>query len=175
MIKIQQSLARIEGQLDKILKTPLNNAIEFFKNIINAILTGNFEDAYKRIDKLDTEATTAYNYADGNDLSVKEFREWVKAIRLKMFATIMNASYDAEAKVFLPSNKLPNNKVAQIGLELEGIVKRCLEQKSKVDTTKFFGAKDSSMKKSKAQDILDSVLKMAYPYISQYKKTIGHE
>ena len=102
MIKVQQSLARIEGQLDKILKTPLNNAIEFFKNIINAILTGNFEDAYKRIDKLYTEATTAYNYADGNDLSVKEFREWVKAIRLKMFATIMNASYDTEAKVFLP-------------------------------------------------------------------------
>ena len=91
-----------------------------------------------------------------------------RPFRLKIFATILDASYDENQNVFLPSHKLPENKVEMIGTELERIVKKCLEQRSNVNTKKMF--MENASKKEELQEILDSVLKMAYPYISEYKK-----
>ena len=171
MTKILQSLAKIEGKLDTILKTPLNNAIDFFHRAINYILTGNNEDALKIIADLYKEATTAFNYGiglDGKNISLKSYKECAKATRLKIFATVLEASYDKTADMFLPPHKLPEKKVNIIGVELERIVQKCLEQRSNVNTTKFF--MEDTSKKSEVQDTLDSVLKMAYPYISEHKQ-----
>merc|ERR1712038_998002 len=169
MYKIQESLKRVEANIDKILAAPLKIATTFFKTIGTDIMTENYEDAFNSIQRLDSEATKAFYYADGSNISVNSFKECAKAARLKMFAAILKGSYDRQEKVFLPPNKLPPNKVAQIGLELENIAKQCLLQKSNVKTTKLLMLSSSS-KKSEVQDTLDSVLKMAYPYISEHKK-----
>ena len=70
MTKILQSLVKIEGQLDTILKTPLNNAIDYFHRAVNFILTGNNKDALKIIGDLYKEATTAFSYErkDGKNI-----------------------------------------------------------------------------------------------------------
>ena len=127
-------------------------------------MTENYEDAFNSIQRLDSEATKAFYYADGSNISVNSFKECAKAARLKMFAAILKGSYDRQEKVFLPPHKLPPNKVAQIGRELENIAKKCLQQRSNVNTTKMLIVA-SSTKESEVQDTLDSVLKMAYPYI----------
>ena len=169
MYKIQELLKRVEANIDKILAAPLKIATTFFKTIGTDIMTENYEDAFNSIQRLDSEATKAFYYADGSNISVQSFKECAKAAKLKMFAAILKGSYDRQEKVFLPPHKLPPNKVAQIGLEVENIAKQCLQQKSNVKTTKLLMLSSSS-KKSEVQDTLDSVLKMAYPYISEHKQ-----
>ena len=85
-----------------------------------------------------------------------------------MFAIILDASYDEEKRVFLSPDKLPPNKMNFILLELKKIIGRSSEQKDNVKL-KSFGL-FTVAKKSEVQDLLDSILKIAYPYISQAKK-----
>ena len=68
--------------------------------------------------------------------------------------------------MFLPPDKLPVNKLDFINRELKDIISTSSEQKSNVNVKTLVFFKDSS-KKSKVQDLLDSILKIAYPYISQ--------
>ena len=92
------------------------------------------------------------------------YRECCKAVRLLVFATILQASYDEENRVFLSPDKLPKQQMDSIKSELEDIVRRSSEQKNNVKL-KSFGF--TVAKKSEVQDLLDSILKIAYPYISQ--------
>ena len=93
------------------------------------------------------------------------FRECCKAVRLLIFSTILQASYDEEKRVFLSPNKLPTKSLDFIRRELENIISRSSEQKNnvKLKSLGFF----TVAKKSEVQDLLDSILKIAYPYISQ--------
>ena len=94
-------------------------------------------------------------------------RECCKAVRLLVFATIIKASYDEENRVFLSLDKLPKQQLESIQSELEDIIRRSSEQKNKVKL-KSFGF--TVVKKSEVQGPLDSILKIAYPYISQARK-----
>ena len=87
------------------------------------------------------------------------FRECCKAIRLLMFAIILDASYDEEKRVFLSPDKIPPNKMNFILLELKKIIDRSSEQKDNVKLTAygFF----TVAKKSEVQDLLDSILKIS--------------
>ena len=66
--------------------------------------------------------------------------------------------------MFLSPDKLPSNKMDLILLELNTIIGRSSAQKENVKLTSFGF---SVAKKSEVQDLLDSILKIAYPYISQ--------
>lgn len=96
------------------------------------------------------------------------FRECCKAIRLLIFATILQASYDEERRVFISPDKLPTTQLSFILRELEDIISRSSEQKKNVKL-KSFGLFTVATK-SEVQDLLDSILKIAYPYISQARK-----
>ena len=78
MYKIQELLKRVEANIDKILAAPLKMATTFFETIGTDILTGNYEDAFDSIQRLDSEATKAFFYADGSNISVKCFKECAK-------------------------------------------------------------------------------------------------
>ena len=65
--------------------------------------------------------------------------------------------------------KLPGNSLIFVLRELEDIISRSSAQKSNVKV-KSFGFFTSDSKKSEVQDLLDSILKIAYPYISQARK-----
>ena len=71
--------------------------------------------------------------------------------------------------MFLPPNKLPTKNLDFIRRELEDIISRSSEQKNNVKV-KSFGLFTSDSKKLEVQDLLDSILKIAYPYISQARK-----
>ena len=168
MHKVLSSLERIEGSLNIILEAPLKKAIDTFDFILKAVRSGSFESAYKKMEKLIDNAETAFHYADKNKLSVKCYRECAKAVRLLMFGHILNESYDNERKIFITQNQLQANKVTLIGETLEMIARKCIEQKENVKTSSW--GLESDNKKSEAQDILDSILKFAYPYVSMAKK-----
>ena len=89
-------------------------------------------------------------------------------MRLLIFAIILKASYDEGKMVFLSPDKLPPNKMNFIQRELKKIIDRSSAQKENVKL-KSFGV-FTVAKKSEVQDLLDSILKIAYPYISQARK-----
>ena len=70
--------------------------------------------------------------------------------------------------VFLPPDKLSQQKLDFILPELEEIISGMARQKDNVKL-KSFGL-FTVAKKSDVQDLLDSILKIAYPYISQARK-----
>ena len=171
MIRILASLKRIEGGLAQILEAPLRKAIDTFEFILKAASTGNFESAYDKLEKLIDNAETAFHYTDKNELSIESYRECAKATRLLMFGHLLKESYDKTRKVFVPPCQLHPNKITLIGQTLEMIVRKCIEQKEKVIITSWgiFRIQNDG-KKSEAQDILDSILKFGYPFISRAKK-----
>ena len=71
--------------------------------------------------------------------------------------------------MFLPPDKLPQQKLDFILQRLEDIISGISKQKDNVKL-KSFGLFTSDSKKSEVQDLLDSILKIAYPYISQARK-----
>ena len=70
--------------------------------------------------------------------------------------------------MFISPDKLPTTHLSYILRELEDIIRRSSEQKKNVKL-KSFGF-FTIAKKSDVQDLLDSILKIAYPYISQARK-----
>jgi len=168
MHKVLASLKRIEGKLDQMLAAPLNKALDYYKSVINAVLSGDFKLAFEKLPLLIDNATTAFHYANKKDIGIESYRECCKAIRLLIFATILQASYDEERRVFISPDKLPTTKLSYILRELEDIISRSSEQKKNVKL-KSFGF-FTVAKKSEVQDLLDSILKITYPYISQARK-----
>lgn len=162
--QIKETLVRIEGKIDAMMKVSLESSIDFFKSALRKIQYDDFEEAFKSFEKVDTEATRAFNTAKSKEkLSVEDFDEIATAARLLTLSKIAMVSFDKENKRFLPYLLLGEKKVKLIGAELEDIVIKCMEQKKRVQSTFFNKQKN----KGKVQDNLDSVLKVAYPYISQ--------
>jgi len=167
--QILMTVKKIEKGVDKILKTPLKTALEHFGSILDAVETGNFEIAFEKIPVLEEDAMKAFHYMDDEKkISVENFRECTKALKLQLFAEILRVSYDRERKLFIMPEKLQGNQVVLIGKSLEKIARKCIDQKEKVKT-KSWGFEQDSIK-SEAQDCLDQILNLAYPYISRAKK-----
>ena len=99
-------------------------------------------------------------------------RECCKAIRLLIFAIVLQASYDEKLEVFLSPDRLPKKSLDFIQCELEIIIKRSSKQKDNVKLTSFGGLFTAVGQKTEVQDLLDSILKIVYPYISQARNLI---
>ena len=74
MYKVLASLQRIEEGLDQLLTTPLNKAIDYYKTVLNAVLSDNFKLAFEKLPLLKDNATTAFGYADKKNIGIKSFR-----------------------------------------------------------------------------------------------------
>ena len=72
--------------------------------------------------------------------------------------------------MYVPCVALDEDKAKLMGVELSDLVNKCLVLKSKVSTSGFFVGRETEKKNKKdVQDLLDSILKVAYPYISQVR------
>ena len=74
MHKVLASLERIEGRLDQMMTTPLNKAIDYYKSVINAVLSENFKLAFEKLPLLMDNATTAFHYANKKDIGLESYR-----------------------------------------------------------------------------------------------------
>jgi len=168
--KILMTVKKIEKGVDKILKTPLKTALENFQFILDAVETQNFEYAFEKLSILEEDAMKAFHYMDGDDnkISIENYSECAKAVKLHMFAIVLRTSYDRERKLFITPDKLQEKQVLLIGKALENIARKCIEQKKQVKTKSWGFEKDSI--KSEAQNCLDQILNLAYPFISRARK-----
>ena len=166
--RILEIVKRIEAKVDKIIKEPLNTAIRHFNSALNEILSKNYEEAFHTLDHVIINATKAFGYASGSDIDIANYKECIKATQLLIFSRIARYSFHKDNGCFLPFSTLSLNKVNAIGGSLESLIKEALVQRKNVKTSGIFVmASKEAKKKSEVQNILDQVLKICYPYVSQ--------
>ena len=74
MQRVLASLQRIEEGLDQLLTTPLNKAIDYYKTVLNAVLSDNFKLAFEKLPLLMDNATTAFHYANKKNIGIESYR-----------------------------------------------------------------------------------------------------
>ena len=101
--QILMTVKKIEKSVNKMLRTPLNTALDTFFFILDAVETENFESAYQRLPNLEEDSKKAFYYANGDHgkISLDSYKECAKAVKLHMFAIILRESYDNDKKVFI--------------------------------------------------------------------------
>ena len=166
--QIKDTVDRIEKKVDKLLKEPLETALSLFNDAITEIINNCYEEAFENLRDVILNAKKGLNLVKGKDISIESFGEYIKAARLIAFATILRHSYEKNEKIFLPSFLLSFDNEKVIGDKLESVVKDCLEQKENVNVKTLFIENEG--KKSVVEEMLDSLLKVTYPYISKAKK-----
>ena len=74
MQKVLASLHRIEEGLDQVLTEPLNTAFDYYKTVINAVLSDNYKLAFDRLPLLEERATKAFHYANKKNIGIESYR-----------------------------------------------------------------------------------------------------
>ena len=167
LAQIKETVKRIEGKIDIVLETPLKQAKDRFRASLNMISHKNQEKAYETLKDVLDHATQAFYYMDSNDMTMADLEACVQATQLLIFSNIARFSYDKSSETFLPFLTLPMEDKAMIATELMDIVNRCLENRRRVKKNSLFSR--SSDHKAKVQDILDTILQVTYPFISEGK------
>ena len=90
-------------------------------------------------------------------------QETINVIKILVIANMLLLSYDKNKKFFIPYEILPEKKKTAISSDIEELLIKASDIKGKVNVSEFFFV--SSKKKSKLQDLHDSLLKVEYPYI----------
>ena len=163
--QIKKSVEQIDRKVSKLIRAPLLNAIDHFNEVTDYFLSKKFEKAYSTVDKVLNNATDAFNKIADKNIDMETFADCVKAAQLLIFSKIITESYDSDRKIFLPYAKLSKETKAVISRFIVRNVDKCISLKGNVKVPMFSFGKGK--KKSIMQDMLDSILQLAYPYISQ--------
>ena len=165
LYQIKKSVEKIDRKVSKLLRAPLLNAIDHFNEVTDYFLSQDFEKAYVTLDKVLNNATDAFNKIADKNINIETFADCLKAAQLLIFSKIISESYDNGQKIFLPFSKLSKAKQSVISRFVLRNVDRCIELKKNVNVPML--AFNKEKKKSTIQDMLDSILQLAYPYVSQ--------
>ena len=167
LMQIKETVKRIEGKVDRMLEAPLKNAKMHCDSAITRISHRRMEDAYHLFDKVINEATNAYNLLDRKDISINDFHGCIQAIQLLIFAEIARVSFDKKNECFLPIILLKKEDVKLLGTVLEKHVTDCISKMGNVNTSAWYSKNKELQKKDQVQNIVDTILNISYPYISE--------
>ena len=168
--QILETIKHADSNADKSIRDPLNSAMDYFKRAINEIRSDNIKEAYNSLASVidNIKKVLAFVKTETKKITRQDFIHLIEASQLLTFAEITRYSYDEENERFIPFALLPPNKVQLIGTVLEEISKDSLTQRDLVKTS---GRTKRKVARAdyEVQDILDDVLHICYPYISQAK------
>ena len=169
LMQIKETVQRIEGKLDQMLEAPLKNAKKHFDSAIKRMSYKRTKDAYDLFDKVIDQATNAYNLLDNKDVSIVNFEGGIQAIQLLIFSEIARISYDEKRECFLPISLLKKSDISLLGNVLEEYVEGCIKKKENVKTSTWYSKTKELQNEAKVQNIVDTILNISYPYISESK------
>ena len=170
LAKVVKMVERIEKKVDLILDTPLQLAIETLKSTLNIMEAGDNPEALKYLEQMNMYAMKAFEYTKKGN-GKKEFKNAVFAKQLLAFGKIMTFSYEKERNHFLPFHILPSSKKELIAKELENIANDIIAQAKNIQPKILNRLLPGGTKKDKGeiQNLVDSILRITYPYISEGK------
>ena len=170
LAKILKIVKRIEEKVNLILDTPLELSIKTLKSVINILEAGENNEALEYVKQMDNHAMQAVEYSKKGRLK-EDFEFAVIATQLQVFAKIILFSFDKEKNQFLPFSILPTKKKELIGNELQNLAQdlQSLGTKIQPKVLNYFIPGGNKKEKGEIQDMIDSVLKETYSYISEGK------
>ena len=167
--QIKETVQRIEEKVDRLLETPLKNAKEHFDFAITRVTHGVNKEACAYFDKVIAEGTAAFNNIENKKITIPGFQACIESARLVIFSQIAKDSYDEKKECFLPFILLKKRNRGCIVEDLEKHVTKCVALKENIRTSSFFFTSATEIK-DQIQDMLDIIIKICYPYLSEIRK-----
>ena len=128
-----------------------------------------YKKAYENLSNVIANARKGLDFASGNKRtnSIQSYEEFVKAIRLIVFSTVLLHSYDEREVCFKPIFLLTSDEENLIASKLEELIRECSEQRLTIDTysLRTLKTKEDKDRVAQVQNIYDSILKITYQYI----------
>ena len=165
LYQIKKGIDRIEKKVDKLLEAPMKLASRYYDDALDMLMCKQFKDAFDNLNKVIDKASEAFHYTADKKINMETFKQCIEAVTLITFATIMKNCYDHSSSCFYPYFSLDKAKKQLIANVLERWVNDCIQLKERVEITSWMPG--SSKKELKVQNVLDSILKICYPFISQ--------
>ena len=170
LARIHHIVENIEKKVNIVLDTPLKLAMSFVRTALNMIRVQKYKEAYDQFDKVYQESSRAFQYFVQKERSIGNFKDCVRATKLNIFSKLMRFSYDDNGCVFRPFHLLGRGAKDLIVMELEDQVKEMLLLENELKPSLIARLSFSTRReRCERRDLLDSVLKLAYPYISEGK------
>ena len=140
-------------------------ASRYYDDALDMIRCRKFRDCFDNLNKIIEKASEGFHYTADKEINIETYKECIEAVTLIAAANILKNCYDHSTSCFLPyfSQDKPTRQL--IGKVLERWVKDCIKLKENVAISSWMPG--SSREELEAQKVLNSILKICYPFISQ--------
>ena len=163
--QLTKQVEEINKKLDVILSTPLKLALDFFRKAMRHMENENIFGTIKEMEEVKRHAMQAFQYAEGQGAKTENLKSAVLAKQLVVLAEILINSYDNTT--IIPFPLLNKEKKRTISSLVEDEVSD-MQRFHDSNSVSMFTLKKAEKAKKK-QDIMDSLLRSAYPFISEGK------
>ena len=163
MAQLQKQVAEINKKLDLILSTPLELAVDFLGKAMRHMESQNAGSTIKELEKVKDHAMQAFHYAKGQGVTTQNLKNAVLAKQLTVLSEILTTSYDGNK--IIPFSLLDQQKKKTISLLVEDEISSLQKFHDSYSGSMF--TLNKAEKAKKRQDILDSLLRTSYPFISE--------
>ena len=164
--QLKKQVEEINKKLDVILSTPLQLAMNFFGKAMRHMENENILGTIKEMEDVKRQAMKAFQYAAGQGgPKTESLKSAVLAKQLVVLAEILIQSFDNTT--IIPFPLLEKQKKRTISSLIEDEV-RSLQRFHDSHKVSVF-TWDKAKKAQKKQDIMDNLLRTAYPFISEGK------
>ena len=163
LAQLQKQVEEINKKLGVILSTPLKLAVDFFGKALRHMESESTADMIKEMEEVKRQAMKAFRYAEGQGASTGNLKNGVLAKQLTILSEILTKSYDGTRVI--PFSLLDEQKKRTISFLIEDEVSSM--QKFHDSYTGSMFTLNKAEKAKKKQDILDGLLRVSYPFISE--------
>ena len=163
MAQLKKQVEQIDKKLDVILSTPLQLAVDFFGKAIRHMENENIPGTIDEIKKVRDHAMQAFLYTAGQGPRTENLKSGVLCKQLIILSEILVQSVINDAIV--PFSLLDEKKKRTIASLIEDEV-TSMQRFHDSHTVSMF-TRNKAEKAKKKQDIMDQLLKPAYPFISE--------
>ena len=165
LAQVVKQVEEINQKLDVILSAPLKQAVDFFGKAMRHMENASIPGTIKEMEDVKRHAIQAFHYAEGLGPKTENLKSAVLAKQLVILSEILIQSYDGTTIVPFPL--LDVQKKRTISSLIEDEVRRVqrFHASYKVPILTW----NKAEKAKKKQDIMDSLLRTAYPFISEGK------
>ena len=165
MAQLAKQVEAIDKKLDVILSAPLKLAVDFFVKAMCRLENENISGTIEDITKVRDHAMQAFRYAEGQGPKIEHLKSSVLAKSLTIVAEILLESNNNQT--ILPFSLLDERKKRTIASLIE-IEVTSLQRFHDSHTISMFTMNKAEKAKQK-QDLIDGLLRSAYPFISEGK------
>ena len=163
MAQLLKQVEEINKKLDVILSTPLELAIDCLGKAMRHMQRQNAVDTIKELEKVKDHSMQAFHYTKGQGATIQNLKNAVLAKQLTILSEILTKSFDGTRVI--PFSFLDEQKKMTISFLIEDEVSSMQSFHDSYTGSMF--TLNKAEKAKKKQDILDGLLRVSYPFISE--------